>query len=322
MKNTVKLAVYFVVVLSSIATISCSKDKVKIKPITPIAQDTITSLASIITVKIASQNKSDSVLIECLITNDGKLPILAIGVVYSETPNPTLVNSKTLNGTGKEAFTAVVKNGLILNKTYYVKSYVTNSRGTTYGNELQFTVTNDNTVTVNLATISTENATSITQTSATISSNVINDGGTLVIERGIVFSPSINPTLTDTKLTNTGTGIGIFSTNITNLSPSTTYYVKAYAINSKGTAYSNQISFTTSSLATFISYNNDIKPIINTQCANCHIHSSFSTYNGIAENANSALFEMKNGSMPKNGQLPIGFIQKFEDWIIQGKKNN
>lgn len=321
MKNTLKLAVYVVAALSALATVSCSKDKVKITPITPIVQDTTTSLATIATGKI-TQYKSDSVLIECQITNDGKLPVLAKGVVYSETSNPTLVNSKTLNGTGKEAFTAVIKNGLILSKTYYVKSYVTNSRGTAYGHELQFTVTNDNVVTINLATISTDNATSITQTSATISSNVISDGGATVTERGIVFSTSTNPTLTDTKLINTGTGIGIFSTNITNLSPSTTYFVRAYAINSKGTAYSNQISFTTSSLATFISYNNDIKPIINSQCANCHRHSSFSTYNGIAENANSALIEMKNGSMPPSGQLPTGFIQKFQDWITQGKKNN
>ena len=319
MKNTLKIAFYLGVTLSAMATISCSKDKVKITPINPIVQDTTTSLATITTGKI-TQYKSDSVLIECQITNDGKLPVLAKGVVYSETSNPTLVNSKTLNGTGKEAFTAVIKNGLILSKTYYVKSYVTNSRGTAYGNELQFTVTNDNVVTINLATISTDNATSITQTSATISSNVISDGGATVTERGIVFSTSTNPTLTDTKLINTGTGIGIFSTNITNLSPSTTYFVRAYATNSKGTAYSNQISFTTSALATFISYKNDIAPILSSYCVGCHIN--LNNYSGVSGWSSKSLTEMKNGNMPPNGQLPAGFIKKFEDWITQGKKNN
>lgn len=319
MKRKLKIALYVGVILSTLTTVSCSKDKVIITPITPIVQDTTTSLASIATGKI-TQYKSDSVLIECQITNDGNLPILAKGVVCSETSHPTLINSKTLNGSGKEAFTAVMKNWLVINRTYFVRSYVTNSRGTSYGNELQFTVTNDNVVTINLATISTDNATSITQTSATISSDVISDGGATVTERGIVFSTSTNPTLTDTKLTNTGTGIGIYSTNMTNLSPSTTYYVKAYAINSKGTAYSNQISFTTSALASFISYKNDIAPILSSYCVGCH--SNLNNYSGVSSWSSKSLNAMKNGSMPPNGQLPTGFIQKFQDWITQGKKNN
>ncbi|NDF60617.1 MAG: hypothetical protein EB100_06000 [Crocinitomicaceae bacterium] len=301
------------------ATISCSKDKVKITPITPIVQDTTTSLATIATGKI-TQYKSDSVLIECQITNDGKLPVLAKGVVYSETSNPTLVNSKTNNGSGKEAFTAAIKNGLIVSKTYYVKPYVTNARGTSYGNELQFTITNDNVITINLPTVSSENATSITQTSANISSNVISDGGAVVTERGIVFSTSTNPTLTNTKLTNTGTGTGVFSTNITNLSPATTYFVKAYATNSKGTAYSNQISFTTLSTPSFVSYSNDIAPILSLQCVGCH--NNLNNHTGVSNWSSKSLIEMKNGSMPPNGQLPTGFIKKFEDWITQGKKNN
>jgi hypothetical protein len=319
MKNTLKIAFYVGITLSTLATVSCSKDKVTITPITPIAQDTTTSLAAIATGKIA-QYKSDSILIECQITNDGKLPVLAKGVVYGETTNPTLLNSKTMNGPGKEAFTAVIKNGLILSKTYYVKSYVTNSRGTTYGNELQFTVTNDNVVTVNLPTVSTENATSITQTSATISSNVISDGGATVTERGIVFSTSSNPTLTDTKLTNTGTGIGFFSTNISNLSPSTTYFVRAYATNSKGTAYSTQISFTTLPTQSIVSYSNDIAPILALNCVGCH--NNLNNHAGVSNWSSKALTEMKNGSMPPNGQLPSGFIKKFEDWTTQGKKNN
>lgn len=319
MKNKLKIIFFLGISLSIMVTLGCSKEKVTITPITPIVQDTTTNLASIATGKI-SQYKSDSVLIECQITNDGKLPILAKGVVYSETSKPTLIDSKTLNGTGKEAFTAVIKNGLVINKTYFVRSYVTNSRGTSYGNEVQFTVTNDNTVTVNLATISIDNATSITQTSATISSTVITDGGATVTERGIVFSTSSNPTLTDTKLTNTGTGIGIFSTNITNLSPSTTYFVRAYAINSKGAAYSNQISFTTSALASFISYKNDIAPILSSYCVGCH--SNLNNYSGVSSWSSKSLNAMKNGSMPPNGQLPTGFIQKFQDWITQGKKNN
>ena len=162
--------------------------------------------------------------------------------------------------------------------------------------------------------------TSISETGATINSTIISEGGATITERGIVFSTSTNPTLTDTKLINTGTGIGIFSTNITNLSPSTTYFVRAYATNSKGTAYSNQISFTTSALATFISYKNDIAPILSSYCVGCH--SNLNNYSGVSGWSSKSLNAMKNGSMPPSGQLPTGFIQKFQDWITQGKKNN
>lgn len=162
--------------------------------------------------------------------------------------------------------------------------------------------------------------TSISETGATINSTIISEGGATITERGIVFSKSTNPTLTDTKLTNTGIGIGIFSTNISNLSPSTTYFVRAYATNSKGTAYSTQVSFTTSALATFISYKNDIAPILSLQCVGCH--NNLNNHTGVSNWSSKALTEMKNGNMPPNGQLPTGFIEKFEDWITQGKKNN
>jgi len=162
--------------------------------------------------------------------------------------------------------------------------------------------------------------TSISETGATINSTIISEGGATITERGIVFSKSTNPTLTDTKLTNTGTGIGIFSTNITNLSPATTYFVRAYATNSKGTAYSNQISFTTLSTQSFVSYSNDIAPILSLQCVGCH--NNLNNHTGVSNWSSKSLTEMKNGNMPPNGQLPVGFIKKFEDWITQGKKNN
>jgi hypothetical protein len=54
------------------------------------------------------------------------------------------------------------------------------------------------------------------------------------------------------NLTTNGTGIGTFSSNLTGLISSTTYYVRAYATNAAGTAYGNQISFTTSSSTTGI----------------------------------------------------------------------
>lgn len=84
----------------------------------------------------------------------------------------------------------------------------------------------------------------ITATSATSGGNIANDGGSPVTARGVCWSTSQNPTTENSKTTD-GTGIGSFSSSITGLTANTTYYVRAYAVNSQGTAYGNQVSFTT-----------------------------------------------------------------------------
>ena len=71
-----------------------------------------------------------------------------------------------------------------------------------------------------------------------------NSGGATVTERGICWSTSHNPT-TSGSHANSGTGTGSFSVNMTGLAANTTYYVRAYAINSAGTSYGSEVSFTT-----------------------------------------------------------------------------
>ncbi|OPZ41555.1 MAG: hypothetical protein BWY95_02583 [Bacteroidetes bacterium ADurb.BinA104] len=70
------------------------------------------------------------------------------------------------------------------------------------------------------------------------------DGGSSVTARGVCWSTSQNPTTSNSKTTN-GTGLGTYTSHITGLSPNTTYYVRAYAINSQGTAYGEQRNFIT-----------------------------------------------------------------------------
>jgi uncharacterized protein (TIGR02145 family) len=94
-------------------------------------------------------------------------------------------------------------------------------------------------------TITTNAVTSITQTSVTSGGSITSDGGLPVVSQGVVWSTSPNPTVSlPTKTTNSA-GIGTFSSNITGLSPNTLYYVKAYATNSVGTRYGNEVSFKT-----------------------------------------------------------------------------
>jgi uncharacterized protein (TIGR02145 family) len=74
--------------------------------------------------------------------------------------------------------------------------------------------------------------------------NVTNDGGSFVVSRGACWSVSENPTTIDNK-TIDGAGAGEYSSSLYALKPGTVYYVRAYATNSKGTEYGDEISFTT-----------------------------------------------------------------------------
>ena len=99
---------------------------------------------------------------------------------------------------------------------------------------------------VSIPTLTTTAITAITTTSATSGGNITSDGGASITGRGIVWSTSTNPTIALTTKTSNGTGTGSFTSTLTNLTPKTTYYVRAYATNSAGTGYGNEISFTTS----------------------------------------------------------------------------
>jgi hypothetical protein len=75
--------------------------------------------------------------------------------------------------------------------------------------------------------------------------NITSDGGASITARGVVWSTAQNPTIALSTKTSNGTGVGNFVSNISGLTPNTTYYVRAYATNSMGTAYGNEITFTT-----------------------------------------------------------------------------
>jgi uncharacterized protein (TIGR02145 family) len=99
---------------------------------------------------------------------------------------------------------------------------------------------------VSAPTLTTTAITSITTTSSTSGGNITSVGGASITARGVVWSTSINPTISVTTKTADGTGTGSFSSTLTNLTPKTTYFVRAYATNSAGTGYGNEISFITS----------------------------------------------------------------------------
>jgi uncharacterized protein (TIGR02145 family) len=97
---------------------------------------------------------------------------------------------------------------------------------------------------ITLPTVTTESVSEITATSAAYNGIVSADGGAQVVARGICRSSNQTPTILDTK-TSDATGLGSFSGTMSGLTPGATYFIRAYATNSIGTAYGNQLTLTT-----------------------------------------------------------------------------
>jgi hypothetical protein len=173
------------------------------------------------------------------VTSDGGASVTARGVCWSTTASPVITGNHTSDGTGTGTFVSNIT-GLTAGTLYYVRAYATNSIGTSYGNQLSFTTL----VVVTTPTVTTAAVTNITQTSATSGGNVTSDGGASVTARGVCWSTSASPVITGNH-TSDGTGTGTFASSITGLTAGTLYYVRAYAINSAGTSYGNELSFTT-----------------------------------------------------------------------------
>ena len=100
------------------------------------------------------------------------------------------------------------------------------------------------------ATLSTLSVTNITTNSAQSGGNITNDGGGDITSRGVVWGTSPNPTAEQNSgLTMDGSGPGLFQSNLTNLQPNTTYFVRAYATNEAGMVYGSEQQFATEGTA-------------------------------------------------------------------------
>ena len=169
------------------------------------------------------------------VSDDGGSPVIARGVVWSTSPNPTITSSKVIEGNGKGSFSTTLPN-LAPNTTYYIRAFATNDVGTGYGSEIKVTTFTGTAV----PTVTTIPISDITSTTAKSGGIVTGDCGSVVTTRGVVWSTSPNPTISLTTKTSNGSGIGSFTPILINLVPKTTYYVRAYATNSAGIGYGNE----------------------------------------------------------------------------------
>lgn len=167
--------------------------------------------------------------------------IYQYGFCWSTTQNPTVNDFKVelgeKNSTGK--FSVIITR-LKAGQTYFVRAYAENSEGNVYGDEESFSTT---AVTVPILTTILVSS-SITQNTALGGGNITSASGDTITARGVCWSISENPTIANSKTTD-GKGTGEFLSSITGLMSNTVYNIRAFATNSAGTGYGNNIVFST-----------------------------------------------------------------------------
>jgi len=180
-----------------------------------------------------------------IVTSDGGAEVTVTGVCWDTSENPTTTVNKTLDGFGTGTFYSSLIQ-LAPDTKYYVRAYAINRAGTGYGNQVTFT-TNQ----IGVATLATAAVTEITEASAFSGGKIINNVEGTITAWGVCWGTTANPTTNNSKTTDTELDSFMsYDSYINELQPSTTYYLRAYATNISGTAYGNEVSFTTLAIDT------------------------------------------------------------------------
>ena len=203
---------------------------------TQISFITLTGLADV-TTSDATNVMAESATFNGNVVSANGGDITSRGFCYSLSPSPT-VNDNKLTVSGSTGNMSTKANNLTKNTTYYVRSYATTSFGTTYGEEKSF-ITKDGVISFNSI-----NSSNVLATTANLYSVISTNGGSEITEKGFCYSTSPTPTVNNKKIIN-NENANNFTSTISNLECSTTYYVRAYAINNIDIYYSDDISFTT-----------------------------------------------------------------------------
>lgn len=204
-------------------------------PPNPVETDT---LAPFVTSTSVLDITANSATLGGDVTGNGGATVTERGIVFSTSNTlPTVGDTKIIIGNGNGVFSQLIT-GLTGGTTYYVRAYAINIIGTSYGGSVSFTTS------ASVPVLSTSEVSSITNTSAVVGGNISFSGGAVITERGVAYSNTNTlPTVTDSRLV-MGSGTGLFSQSLSGLTQGTLYYLRAYAINSVGTAYGNVINFT------------------------------------------------------------------------------
>lgn len=168
--------------------------------------------------------------------HQGGSEITEKGFVWNQKGGPSISDTKIISSSNNSVFSENFS--FQLSTSYFIKSYAVNSFGISYGDEIEVRIDKVK------PKVNTQEIIEIDSNYAICTSNVTYGGGTQILERGICWASFSNPTISDNK-TSDGSGLGVYTSTMTDLLPNTLYYCRSYATNSEGTTYGKEISFRT-----------------------------------------------------------------------------
>ncbi|MBS1500589.1 MAG: fibrobacter succinogenes major paralogous domain-containing protein [Bacteroidetes bacterium] len=262
------------------------------------------------------------------ITNTGNSTISQSGIVYATHATPTLTDSLRNNTSGGNTFT-INLTALNANTVYYARAFAINATGTAYGNQVTFTTS------AGLATVTTTPLGAISTSAATAPSGgtIVNTGGAAITASGVCWSTKPHPTVADNE-TNDQVTNNSFTSTLSLLAANTTYYYRAYATNSFGTAYGNELTFNSGSTETVQDVDGNVyhTVTINGQTWMAenlrvtHYQNGNPIYNAFGDNAfdwyntpNNPCLAFVNGDTTKATRLTYGLV--YNEWAVVDSRN-
>ncbi len=174
------------------------------------------------------------------VTDEGTSPVTSLGICWSVSEKPTTADKIAVaanDGTIGDFSCNIT--GLLPNTKYYLRAYATNGAGSAYGNQVSF-ITDQ----VPAPILTTTDPVFWSHFAFRTGGNITEDYEAAVTEKGMCWSKSHNPTISDNKVKSEDTGTGNFINYLTYLTPNITWYLRAYATNISGTGYGNEVIIT------------------------------------------------------------------------------
>ena len=173
------------------------------------------------------------------LTADYSWPWKVVSIAMEVSEDESLDNAKSFEASVSGNSLTVTATGLKAETTYYYRMRLNMEDGKVESEKKTL-----KTAAYILPTVTTSEVTNISGTKADCRCNVTSEGDFTVTARGVCWSTADNPTIDDSHTVDGG-GAGSFTSNITGLTENTTYYVRAYATSSAGTAYGATRTFKT-----------------------------------------------------------------------------
>lgn len=229
-----------------------------------------------IVIERVSEVTSTSAVVYATVISDGGEQASDFGVLLDTSAEINLDKARKIPATGSSSSFEVTVSDLSRKTTYYVQAYATNSAGTAYGEIIAFDTMAE------IPVVSTLAVTGITDVSAVSGGEITDDGGDKIIAQGVVWGMTPEPIVGTDAQTTDALGARKYTSYMTGLKFETIYYVRAYAVNSAGTAYGETMQFTSGNL--------NLANVVNLAeagTANCYIVSEAGTYKFPAVKGNS-----------------------------------